>query len=71
MQKRIKPPARGPIAGATIPLIVNRTVEVQMDQIGKPVANQQHGKLNYQGKPKKSAKASPAGTQRVERKTYG
>jgi hypothetical protein len=37
-----------------------------------PVNYQPHGKLNYHGKPKKSAKASPAGKQRIdERKTYG
>jgi hypothetical protein len=71
MQKRIKPPDRRPVAGTTIPLIVTRTVEVKADQLGKPAANQQHGKLNYQGKPKKTAKASPAGTQRAERKTFG
>ena len=71
MQKRIKPPDRRPAAGQTIPLIVTRTVAVQTDQLGKPAANQRHGKLNYQGKPKKISKAPPAGTLRVERKTYG
>jgi hypothetical protein len=70
MQKRIKPPDRRPAAGQTIPLVVTRTVAVQTDQIGKLAANQRHGKLNYKGKPKKAPKASPAGTQRVERKTY-
>jgi hypothetical protein len=69
MQKRTKPPDRRPIAGATIPLIVTRTVDVQADQIGKPAANQRHDKLNCQGKPKKASKAPPAGAQRVERKT--
>ena len=71
MHKRIKPPDRRPIAGSTIPLIVTRTVEVQTEQLSKPAANQRHGKLNYQGKPKKASKAPSAGTQRVERKTYG
>jgi hypothetical protein len=71
MQKRIKPPDRRPTAGATIPLVVTHTVEVQTDQVDKPAANQRHGKLNYQGKPKKPAKASPLGKQRVEQKTYG
>ncbi len=71
MQKRIKPPDRRPTAGATIPLIVTRTVEVQTDQLGKLAANQRHGKLNYKGKPKKASKAPLAGTQRTERKTYG
>ena len=71
MQNRIKPPDRRPIAGVTIPLVVTRTVEVQADQIGKPAANERHGKLNYKGKPKKASKAPPAGTQHVERKTYG
>jgi hypothetical protein len=71
MQKRIKPPDRRPTAGTTIPLVVTHTVEVQTDQIGKPAANQRHGKLNYQGKSKKPAKAPPRGMQRVERKAYG
>jgi hypothetical protein len=71
MQKRVKPPDRRPATGTTIPLIVTRTVEVQTDQLGKPAANQKHGKLNYQGKPKKASKAPPVGTQRIERKTYG
>jgi hypothetical protein len=71
MQRRINPPDRRPVAGATIPLIVTRTVEVQADQLGKPAANQRHGKLNYQGKPKKASKAPPAGRQHVERKAYG
>ncbi len=69
MPKRIKPHDRQPIAGATFPLIVTHTVEVQADQIGKPAANQRHAKLNYQGKPKKASKAPPAGAQRVERWT--
>jgi hypothetical protein len=71
MQKRINPPDRRPTAGATVPLIVTRTVEIQADQFGMPATNERPGKLNYQGKPKKPVKASPAGKQRVERKTYG
>jgi hypothetical protein len=71
MQKRIKPPDRRPIAGATIPLIVTRTVEIQAEQIGKPASNQRHGKLNYQSKPYKASKAPLAGAQRVDRKTHG
>jgi len=71
MHKRIKPPDRRPTAGTTIPLVVTHTVEVQTDQIGKPAANQRHGKLNYQGKSKKPTKAPPPATQRVERKISG
>jgi hypothetical protein len=70
MQKRIKPPDRRPTAGATIPLIVTRTVEIQTDQLGKPAANQWHGKLNYKGKPKKPPKGPVPGKQRVERKSF-
>lgn len=69
MQRRINPADRRPIAGTTIPLVVTRTVEVLTDQIGKPVASQRRGKLNYQGKSKKPAKAPPSGKQRMEHKT--
>ncbi len=71
MHKRIKPPSRRPTAGTTIPLVVTDTVVVQTDRTGMPAANQRHGKLNYQGKPKKPNKAPPRTTQRVERKTPG
>lgn len=71
MQKRIKPAARHPKAGDTIPLVVTGTVEVRNET---PAANQpKRGKLNYQAKPKKSApkpKQSAAKThQRVERRS--
>lgn len=69
MQRRINPADRRPIAGTIISLVTTRTVEALTSQIGKPAANQQRGKLNYQGKPTKPAKAPPRGKQRVEHKT--
>ena len=69
MRKHIKRDDGIPRAGKTIPLVVTQIIEVS----NPPAANDQrkHGKLNYQGKPKKPAAVQPKTHHRVEKKSYG